>query len=272
MKPKTNPLEINKLQRITRSIIAQTNADVIEERLTWLLNYYEVINYKLSYDRGIYRARICDSPDGFKNVKDLSYPPKDLTKAGRLNEPMEPIFYAAFIVHTTLEEVEAKEGDYVHVANYKIDDSRGINGCIVGEILRVHRSGRTLLPGKLGDKLNGILNSMPQYDGMKYVFMDAFLADMLSNENASKNDYLHTRKLGKLLMNSVEDIDAMVYPSVTLQSAVNIAIKTEAVSRVLKLASNCVLKINKRYDYGIFDYVITKHSCMQKSDGTIIWG
>jgi len=122
------------------------------------------------------------------------------------------------------------------------------------------------------DKLNSILNSMPYHDGMKYVFMDAFFASILSDKNAPKNNYLHTRILGKLLINSVKDLNAMFYPSVSLESAINVAIKTEALSSALKLASNCVIKINKRYDYGIFDISIVKNSKGQDPDGTIVWG
>ena len=272
MKPKTNPLEMNKLQEYTRSVIEETNASVIKEKLSWLLSFYDVINYKLCYEFGIWRAVKCDSPDGFENVKDLSFPPKESTKAGRLNEPKEPVFYAAFIIHTALEEVGAKEGDYVHVSFYKIDNNTGLRGCVVGEILRVHRSGRAMLSDKLGESLNRILTPMSKYEGRKYIFMDAFLASMLSNENASKNDYLHTRILGKLLMNSVKDIDAMVYPSITLEGAVNVAIKTKAVSSTLTLNGNSVIKINKRYDHGIFDFSIVKHSNKKNSDGTIVWG
>ncbi|MFK0573665.1 RES domain-containing protein [Endozoicomonas sp.] len=272
MTAKIKVIEINWLQDFSRSVISEKDPVAIEQKLSWFLGFYDVINYSLAYDRAIWRARICETPHGYSNVKELSHPPKHLTNAGRLNNPSEPIFYASFHNYAALEEVGAKEGDHVHLAGYKICDKRKIRGCIVGEILNIHRSGRASMSEVMENELNKILNKIPHKAGMSYVFMDAFLASILRDKDAPKNNYLHSRILGKLLLESVKGLDAIFYPSVALESAMNIAIKTNVVESALSMTGNSVVRINKKYDYGIYDFSIIRNAKGQFHDGTIVWG
>ena len=93
MTTKGKVLPIDYLQNLSHSILGSINAAKIEEGLRIVLEYYGIINYKLGYSGPLWRARKCAFSDGFKNIKELYYPPRELTKAGRLNEPNAPLLY-----------------------------------------------------------------------------------------------------------------------------------------------------------------------------------
>ena len=270
-KPKIRVIEINYLQDFSRSVLNENNPAIIEEKLNWFLEHYEVINYYLE-TQVIWRVRRCKSPEGYRNVNELSYPPKSLTPVGRLNEKGSPIFYASFHKHTALEEIGAREGDYVHLSGYKVGSERKLRGGIVGEIVNVHRSGRSSISDELAKGLNGILHKMPHKSGMSYVFMDAFVSSILRDKKAKENNYIHSRVLSKLLLNSLEGrLDAIFYPSIALEGAMNVAIKPESVRSTVKMIGNSVIKILKKNDYGIYDFEIVKNANGFYSNGEIKW-
>lgn len=269
-KPKIRVIEINYLQEFSRSVLNETDPYIIEEKLSWFLNHDEVINYQLEA-QAIWRARRCKSPEGHKNINELSYPPSNLTPVGRLNEEGCPIFYASFHKHTAFEEIGAKEGDYMHLSGYEVGSEQKLRGGIVGEIVNVHRSGRSSVSDELGKGLNGILHKMPHKAGMSYVFMDAFVSGILRDKKAKENNYIHSRILSKLLLNSVKGLDAIFYPSVALESAMNVAIKTESVGSTVKMIGNSVVRILKRYDYDIYDFEMVKNANGFYPDGEIRW-
>lgn len=253
-----------------KSLLATHDKNEISEKLEWFFNFYQVINYTLHYDRAIWRARICDSPSGFTNLSELSQPPKNLTKAGRLNEPNSPIFYASFSQFTAFEEVGAKEGDYVHLSGYQIKEN-GIRGCIVGEILKVHRSGTTYQPSGPAAELNKILNSMDFDAALSYVYMDALLSSILRDIKASETNYLHSRELGKRLLVSATDLDAIFYPSVALEDALNIALKISSIPKTIDMMGNSVVRVNKKHKHGLCEFQVIKNSSGYRENGDIVW-
>lgn len=263
-------LPLNDLQRCARLILSELEPRHIEAQLRWLLQYYEVLNYKLGYGWLLWRARKCDASSGYQNLKDLSYPPYSLVKAGRLNNPGAPVLYATFNVFTALAEVEALEGDYVHIIGYKM--IRSIRSCFIGEYINVHRSGRALTSEQIGADLNRILNKMPPEEGRSFVFTDAFLSSILRDTKAASKNYLHSRILGTLLLQKQPEFEAMHYPSVAMERAMNVAIKPKIADQMLKVTGTCVIKVNKKYDYGIFDFSIVRNAKAPFHDDLIRWG
>lgn len=268
-KPTIKLLEINWLEDFAKSLISESKPQIIEEQLSWFLNYYKVLNYEMGYDRAIWRARIANDEHGFSNVNELMSPPKHLAKVGRMNEEKQPIFYASFNKFTAFEEIGAKEGDFIHMAGFKLIDK--IRFCIVGEILKVHRSGQANYSPELAQSINGILNKMPLDAALSYVYMDGFSSSILRNPDASKSDYVHSRILSKLLLSSTESIEAILYSSVTLEDSINLAIKEPAVKNKLEMVGNSVVRIKKKYEYGLYDFELIRNAAGNHDDGTIVW-
>jgi hypothetical protein len=73
--PKLTVFEIGFPQEFTRDLRRETDPTVVHERLAKLLAHYDVINYELRYDWIVWRARRCNSAEGFQSITDLIYPP-----------------------------------------------------------------------------------------------------------------------------------------------------------------------------------------------------
>lgn len=188
MKLKIKVIEINHLQDCCRKPLASSDAALVEDQLRYLLEYYSLINYNFGYDRPIWRGIKCNSPSGFQTLRELSYPPIELTKAGRLNNHGHPILYAAFHNFGALEEIGAKEGDYIHLVGYRIKETKKLRCCVVGEVLNVHRCGQAWSSSELGPHLNKILNEMPTAAGRSFIYIDAFFSSILRDKNAASNN------------------------------------------------------------------------------------
>jgi hypothetical protein len=272
MMTKGKVLPIDYLQNLSRFILGSTNAAEIEEGLRAVIEYYGIINYNLGYSGPLWRARRCAFSNGFKNIKELYYPPREMTKAGRLNEPNAPLLYLSMHNLTTFEEINASNGNYVHMIGYKLIGNNKLRCGILGEITHVARSGRALTSEELGNQLNRILNSSDYEAGKSFVFTDAFLSSILRDRDASKTCYVHSRTLAKLIFEKHPELDAIVYPSVALESAMNLAIKPDSADRLLEILVTSVIRIRKKYEYGIFDFEILRNAKGYEGNGDIRWG
>lgn len=56
-----------------------------------------------------------------------------------------------------------------------------------------------------------------------------------------------------------------------MEGSMNFAVKPNVVSKKFNIGSNFVIRVNKRYKYGIFDFEIIKRAKGQYLDGTIVW-
>ena len=270
LKPKIIVTEINALQKICNRILSSQDKNFIQSQLKLLVNDYTLINYKLGHGRHIWRGRKCDS-SGYSHLHKLHCPPANLTNAGRMNDPGKPLFYASYTKFCVFEEIGAKDGDYVHLVAHHIKEKEKLRCCLVGEITNVQRSGRTYIFDGLGKHLSKMINDMPQSAGLSFVYIDAFFSSILRDKEASTKNYLHSRILSNLLFEKLSKMDAIIYPSVALESTMNIAISPTSVERYLTLIGSMVVKIIKRYEYGLFDFTLIKSAEGFDNDGKIIW-
>lgn len=84
-----------------------------------LLATHQPINFGFGRGRPFWRARKC-SEDGYIDERDLFYPPPELTQPGRMNDKGSPCLYLSTRMETAFAEIGANEGDYVHVAGYRV--------------------------------------------------------------------------------------------------------------------------------------------------------
>ncbi len=273
MKPTINVIEMNYLEECCKKALASSDAALVETQLKCLIKDYSLINYMLGYNFPLWRGRKCESPSGFKSLNELSYPPAKLTKTGRLNYSGKPVLYASFNKFCVFEEIGAKEGEYIHLIGYRIKKPKKIRCCVIGEVLNVHRSGHAWASVELGQQLNKILNKIPPKVACSFVYIDAFFSSILRDVKASsKNNYLHSSILSCLLFEKLKEVDAILYPSVALESAMNIAILPGSADSILEVAGTSIIHIDKKYEYGIYDFTLVRNAKGNfTNDSSIIW-
>ncbi|MDQ8195688.1 RES family NAD+ phosphorylase [Coraliomargarita sp. SDUM461004] len=258
------------LERFRLDLLSDKDSESINWKFGQLLKHYQLLNYRFNFSEPIWRARICSESSGYQNVKELEAPPPSMiTKPGRINNCGESVFYGSFNKHAVFEEIKASEGCYVHIAGFKIKEE--IRCGLVGEYYKVHRSGKSSISDEAGALINRILSGIPHKKGIGFILIDAILSEILAKKNASAEGYLYTRALGRQLLEKLPDIDGLVYPSVASSHAMNLALNVDAARSKLELSGNSVLKIVKRYEYGIYDYELIRNASGHYQDGTINW-
>lgn len=264
-------LPLGYLNDLSTSILESTNAEFIREKLNLILDHYHLVTHEFHYDEGFWRARKCDSNRGFDYISELGSPPIELTKAGRLNEPNDPVLYTSINQYSTLEEIGALEGDYVHVVVYKQIPDRAICCGSIGEITHLHRWGVGLTSETLGNMLNDVIKQMPGEFGKSFLFTDAFLSSLIKDKNAKNTDYIHSRILANLIFTRNPNIDAIAYTGVALDTSRNYALKLPSVERTLEISGTFVVKITKKYKFGLYDIELLGVAKGIEHGGKIIW-
>lgn len=258
------------LQEKTRAILRESEPAIISRKLSDILSFYKILNFSFGYNWPLWRIRKCASSHGYGNLRDLSHPPTEQTQLGRLNNDYNPLLYTSINKFTAITEVAASEGDYLHIVGYAIRSDEKLRCAIVGELFNTHRSGNAKTSEKLTSELNRLLNASDYRAARSWVFLDAFLADLLSDKNANATGYLHTRAIADFIF-SQPFIDAIYYPSVVLENGVNVAIKPDVAARLLDVKGTSVIRINQKFDYGIYDFQVVRNSSGYLPDGTIRW-
>ncbi|MGY4108289.1 hypothetical protein [Aeromonas encheleia] len=264
-------LEINYLHRLCEQIKAETEPDKIYGQFSHLLEYYDIINYNFSYSSVIWRGRLCENELGYSNINEVGYPPKEFTPANRLNEPHEPLLYSSINQYAILDEIGADEGSYVHMLAYSTREGEPLRIGIVGEVAHTHRWGSAMSSDSLGDQLRRIMGDMSLEVGRSIVYTDAFLASVLQDPKASENSYLHSRILASLLFKKQSDLDGLIYPSVALDRSMNFAIKPASVDKKLKKCATFVVRVKKKFNYGIYDMEVVRGAKGERINGDIVW-
>lgn len=264
-------LSLPHLDELSTAILASTNITFVREKLSFLLDYYQVINYEMKYDRALWRARRCPTDTGFERVGELNHPPSKHTVAGRLNEENVPVLYLSANLMSTFEEIGASQGDFLHVAAFEQLPNELLRCAMIGEITHVHRWGSGLTSEMVGQLINKQLNQMPHDFGKSFVFTDAFLSSILKDRSARHTQYLHSRTLASLLFERNPGIDAIAYSGVASEASRNYAIKPMAAERTLQISASFVIKIIKKYKFGMYDFDVLRNAQGVESDGRIIW-
>src|SRR5437764_991988 len=98
-------MSLERSDRIFDLIHCHTDVRVLELLFDHLVENQPLLGF--AYGRGsiFWRGRICRAPDGFRSASEVIYPPASGTKAGRLNDGGDPVFYAATRDSTVLAEL-----------------------------------------------------------------------------------------------------------------------------------------------------------------------
>lgn len=259
------------LQGRANEIWSERNENSVEEALYELVEYYDPLNYTINYGFPLWRGRECEHANGFKSISEVHYPPAAKAKVGRINDPGLPLLYTSFTQLTALSEIRAETGDIVQVVGYDMHSDYPIRSLTLGEFANVHLRGQGNLPSFVGDKINNILLKMDFEPGLSFIFLDSFLAALMSNQEAESMNYVHCRTLARILFGKYPNVSAIHYPSVIRSGAMNLAIKPNVADSALSVAGTTVLKINEKFDYGLYRFSILRNSTRFSENGSILW-
>jgi hypothetical protein len=148
------------IEEAERLVRAYRNASLESRREALLDEFfavYQTINFEFWSDAPLWRSRKAPTSDGYSHQAELHLPPAQLSSAGRLNDPGAPVLYLSLNQFSTFAEVDAKLGDYVHIAGYRIKAERKIRCAVVGEVFSVHRSARATTSDMLTTEINRLL-------------------------------------------------------------------------------------------------------------------
>lgn len=275
MDNKLKVIELNSLDLFRKELLTTTEPEKVEGLLRWYLQSYGGVNFKFGYDRPIFRARKCSNECGYNNISEIYPPPPEKCKIGRMNEDGQDIFYGAYSIGTALAEINAKEGDYVHIAHFEMakTSESGMRCFAIGEVFNAYHGVNTISV-EVYNEIRDAISRIGKDDIralLSYLYMDALSAELLNSVNAHEVNYIYSRIFCRILLDKHSDVDGLIYPSAKIKGTSNIVLRTESVKAKMQLAANLVFKVNKIYPYGIVDFSIVKHAKGYTPDGRIVW-
>src|SRR5438045_9114240 len=105
-------MPLDECDRLFSEVHAASGPAAICHALQPLFEQYDLISIELNRGSVFWRARFA-SHEAWPSVAQMSYPPAEHTRPGRLNDERTPCLYAATKEETALHEIGAKEGDLV---------------------------------------------------------------------------------------------------------------------------------------------------------------
>lgn len=264
-------MAIEKAEGIVRAYRTALLESRREALLDEFFNVYKTINFEFEYDAPLWRSRKADNSDGYSHHRDLHLPPPPIASANRLNDSGNPVLYLSLNQFSTFAEVRAKPGGHIHIAAYVIKSSQKIRCAVVGEVYNVYRSARATTCDMLTTEINRLLSNSGYREARSLVYMDAFVADLLSNPNAAQEGYEASRSVARRIFWQNPDVDAIWYPGIALQNGVNFAVKPESADRILEMKFAHVVRVDRVFEYGIYDFTVVRQSGGIEADGTFKW-
>lgn len=235
-----------------------------------LFNEYEILSLEFGRGSIFWRARVISGAP-YTNLSEMDYPSAKYARVGRLNDLGEPCFYISARKETALAEVEAREGQRVQLAGFRIVNEAPILLAVIGEYSNVQKNGYLHFSGQDPDMtLSKILNSMPRQDALKKIYIDRFFAHVLADQDAAKNGYRFSRALAQAIY-AMNASSGIVFPSVKDRGGFNIGVKAKASDRSFHNVCCYVAEMGKARRFGIQDYEIVSSVERLDSDNNFIW-
>lgn len=249
------------------ALASQTEGDFCRH-ISPLFDAYEILSVGLERANIFWRARIVDEVK-WPNVEDLNYPPPEVARQGRLNDAGSPCFYLSKDIQTALLEINAKEGQLVQVAGFRVQSEEILRLTVVGEWANVQKNGYMRFSGTDPDRtIARRINRNPK--ALTLLYIDQFFASILGNADARDTNYKHSRALGALLYSRV-NADGIAFPSVRDQGGFNLAVKPAPSDRVFHNVACHLVKVGKRRKFGIQDYEILDSALRLDDQLNFIW-
>lgn len=266
----TNPLDIKLNHDDVRSAIAKIRAlnlraattDEVKELLKPLFQGYVVKAPKLSAGLKLFRSRIGEKQ---KNIKDFLYPPAELVRLGRANQPMAPVLYCSSSSEGALFESKPSAGATVGIAQWVTKTE-----ALVNHVGFTPRSFTALNSRRTSAGWE--TESTEAEDDQANHDVAEFLADVFTQRVPADGEYLYKITAAVSEMLFADDIfNGLIYPTVAMRAnADNIALKARYVDEHLQFIKAEFLRVDAVREFG-FDITIIDTAKDLASDGAIQW-
>lgn len=265
-------MNLDQCEAIFDRALASSSEAEFCHHITPLFDVYEILSFGLGRGNNTFwRARLVES-DPWPRLKDLDYPPAEKARVGRLNDAGSPCFYLAGRVETALLEVEAKEGQLIQVAAFKIDPEEMVRLILVGEYTYVHKAGYVRLTGvDPAGVVTKMLNEMPPEDAVATIYIDRFFASILNDPQARDSGYMFSRALGAALHSRISGADGIAFPSVRDPGGFNYAILPDPSDRVFRNVACVLAKIGQSRRYQLVDHTLVGCAGALDEDDNFVW-
>lgn len=254
-----------------RALASKSEAEFCHH-IAALFDVYEILS--VGFGRGnntFWRARLTEGGP-WLSLKDLDYPPAEKARVGRLNDAGSACFYLAARVETALLEVKAQQGQLIQLAAFKIAPEEMLRLILVGEYTYVHKTGYVRLTGVDPDgTIKKMLNKMSPDDALATIYIDRFLAGILSDPHARDSGYMLSRALGAALHSRIRDADGIAFPSVRDPGGFNYAVLPEPSDRVFRNVACALAQIGRNRRYQLVDYKFTNCADSLDAEDNFIW-
>jgi RES domain len=264
-------MTLDECDRLFRSVRSASTLAEACYALTPVVDAYKLLEVSAARQSVFWRARVCgDTP--WPTIASMWYPPAELAPVGRLNDERSPMFYAATHEDTALAEIPGvTEGAYVQVAAFKNRPGEELRLTSVGEFAHVYKAGYMRMVGDdPGNAINHLIreNSVPRARELLYI--DAFLASILSDPKANDSQYRLTRALASMVLKDAET-EGILYPSVRDTIGTNIALRPSAVHQKLIAVLCFHARVRKVRSFGFVDLEFLREAAGMTDSGSLNW-
>lgn len=246
-------LTLDRCEELIKAALGTENRDAFQQLVSPLLEEFGVLSFGIGRDQTYWRARIIEL-DRYNLLKELDYPPAELVRRpGRLNDIKAPCFYISSTLETAVAEVQPSPGQLVQVAGFRIVPEKILQLIFLGEYYNVAKRGFTSYTGHdPGNTVRKILNEHPLEEQRVHLLIDNFFAHVISDKEASRNNYLHSRALRDLLLAKVS-AHGIAFPSARDPGGVNFGVLPEPSDEIFHNVCCLVMKVGKKRMFASHD-------------------
>jgi hypothetical protein len=252
-------IDQKKLKKLVRHLkgldLRYTGFEYLKSQLMPLMNGYFIGSLATNIEEPIYRAVSWSTKPN--NIKQLTYPPADIAKLGRANNPENPMFYGSAGCHSTTMELAPNQGDHLAISKWRTKDNLHL-----------------VCAGYTKDAFKG-KSGMNRFEQLPWVKQHA--ADPLSNKQGNQfvhnflaREFTKRVQLGKewqykisaaiseLILNAKSfgingapaiDLAGILYPSTPNEAnADNVALKCHIADKYLEFVSVQYIEVTKKTD------------------------
>lgn len=218
-----------------------------------LVEEFGILSFGIGRSQTYWRARIVDK-ERYNLLEEIDYPPAELVKRpGRLNDIQSPCFYISSTLETAVSEVQPSPGQLVQVAGFRIAPEEILQLIFLGEYYHVEKRGFTNYSGHdPGDTIRKLINKHPFEERRVHLLIDNFFAHVISDKDASRNDYLHSRALRDLLLSKVS-AHGIAFPSARDAGGVNFGVLPEPSDKLFHNVCCLCMKVGKKRKFSSYD-------------------
>jgi hypothetical protein len=255
-------MSLDESEKIFQKIESVDGFDFLRALFRRLLKEQPLMSYVWGEGPIFWRGRRCDSEEGFSTLSEVTYPCKTSVRAGRLNDDNEPMLYGASQLVTVLNELSVQRGSFVHFIGFTIKPGHDVRLGLVGEQYHIYHTGLSPVLGNVpGDSIQRALDKLGAEYVRRVVYVDAFLQGILSDKDAERRGYTHTRALGKEIFRSLKSIEGFFYPSTMHDVGKNLVVTPSCFDSKFKVVTSSVFKIDEVRQFGMYDFHMCTNIC-----------